>query len=128
MGEEPGVQSASETLSRRSGSCRDFARLFIDAARLLGVPARFVSGNLYAPQSAAGFGATHAWSEVYLPGADWKGFDPTIGELATDKHIGVAIGRVADAVPPISGTFFGPMGASMSVGFWVRELPKCGGV
>jgi transglutaminase-like putative cysteine protease len=80
-------------------------------------------GYLYAPQSAADFGATHAWSEVYLPGAGWKGFDPTFGELASDKHIGVAIGRVADAVPPISGTFFGPMGASMSVAVWVRELP-----
>ena len=121
--EEPGVQSASETLSRGSGSCRDFARLFMDAARLLGVPARFVSGYLYAPQSAADFGATHAWSEVYLPGPGWKGFDPTLGELASSKHIGVAIGRVADAVPPISGSFFGPMGASMSVGVWVKELP-----
>jgi hypothetical protein len=121
--EEPGVQSASETLSRGSGSCRDFARLFMDAARMLGMPARFVSGYLHAPQSAADFGATHAWSEVYLPGAGWKGFDPTLGELASSKHIGVAIGRAADAVPPISGTFLGPVGASMSVGVSVTELP-----
>jgi transglutaminase-like putative cysteine protease len=126
--EEPGVQSASETLSRRSGSCRDFAHLFMCAARYLRVPARFVSGYLYAPQSAADFGATHAWSEVYLPGAGWRGFDPTIGELASSKHIRVAIGRVADAVPPVSGTFFGPIGASMSVGVWVSELPQGGGV
>jgi transglutaminase-like putative cysteine protease len=67
-------------------------------------------------------GATHAWTEIYLPGAGWKGFDPTIGELASSKHIAVAIGRVADALPPIAGSFVGPPGDKMSVGVWVTEL------
>jgi transglutaminase-like putative cysteine protease len=120
--EEPGVQGAADTVTRNSGSCRDFARLFMEAARVLGLPARFVSGYLHAPNSGWDLGATHAWTEIYLPGAGWKGFDPTIGELASSKHIAVAIGRVADAVPPIAGSFVGPPGGTMSVGVWVTEL------
>ncbi|MCB1816250.1 MAG: transglutaminase family protein, partial [Candidatus Competibacteraceae bacterium] len=88
--EEPGVQTAIDTLSRGTGSCRDFATLFMEAARRLGLAARFVSGYLNAPPSAVDFGATHAWAEVYLPGAGWKGFDPTIGAIVGTDHIAVA--------------------------------------
>jgi transglutaminase-like putative cysteine protease len=77
--EEPGVQTPAETLSCGTGSCRDFACLFIEAVRCLGLASLFVSGYLHAPPSTANFGATHAWAEVYLPGAGWKGFDPTVG-------------------------------------------------
>ena len=72
--EEPGVQSAMETLSCRTGSCRDFANLFMAAARHLGFAARFVSGYLHAPPSALDLGATHAWAEVYLPRCRLEGF------------------------------------------------------
>ena len=120
--EEPGVQSAAETLSRGSGSCRDFANLFTEAARRLGLAARFVSGYLHAPPSTINFGATHAWSEVYLPGAGWKGFDPTIGEIAGTNHIAVAVARLPKSVPPVAGSFVGIPGASLDVGVWVTEL------
>ncbi|MBU4498957.1 MAG: transglutaminase family protein, partial [Gammaproteobacteria bacterium] len=66
--EQPGVQTAAETLSLGTGSCRDFANLFMEAARHLGLAARFVSGYLYAEPSAANYGSTHAWAEVFLPG------------------------------------------------------------
>ncbi|MGD9843142.1 MAG: transglutaminase N-terminal domain-containing protein [Steroidobacteraceae bacterium] len=122
MREEPGVQTAAETLALNSGSCRDFANLFMEAVRYLGLAARFVSGYLYAPNSGYDFGATHAWAEVYLPGAGWKGFDPTIGEMASHKHIPVAMARLPQSVPPVSGSFFGPPGASLHVGVWVTEL------
>ncbi|MET0659058.1 MAG: transglutaminase family protein [Steroidobacteraceae bacterium] len=122
--EEPGVQRVAETLSRGSGTCRDFARLLMEAARVLGLPARFVSGYLCAPNAVWDFGATHAWVEIYLPGAGWLGFDPTLGELANGKHVAVAIGRVADAVPPIRGSFYGPSSSHMSVGVWVTELAE----
>ena len=120
--EEPGVQTVAETLSCGTGSCRDFAYLFMEAARRLGIASRFVSGYLHAPPSTVNFGATHAWAEVYLPGAGWKGFDPTIGEIAGTNHIAVAVARLPESVPPIAGSFVGPPGASLNVGVWVTDL------
>ena len=120
--EEPGVQSAEETLASGTGSCRDFANLFMAATRHLGLATRFVSGYLHAPPSSANFGATHAWAEIYLPGAGWKGFDPTSGEIAGTNHIAVAVARLPELVPPISGSFVGPPGVSLDVGVWVTEL------
>jgi len=120
--EEPGVQTVAETLSLGSGSCRDFASLFMEAARFLGLAARFVSGYLHAPPSAADYGATHAWAEVYLPGAGWVGFDPTVGEMSGNNHIAVAVARLPESVPPVAGSFVGLPGASLHVGVWVMQL------
>jgi transglutaminase-like putative cysteine protease len=120
--EQPGVQSAVETLARGTGSCRDFANLFMEAARFLGLAARFVSGYLNAPYEDGRSGSTHAWVEVYLPGAGWKGFDPTSGEIAGSRHIAVAVARLPDTVSPVTGAFLGPPGADLTVGVWVSEL------
>jgi transglutaminase-like putative cysteine protease len=120
--EEEGVQTAAETLSLNSGSCRDFGNLFMEAARYLGLAARFVSGYLHVQPAPIPSGATHAWAEVYLPGAGWKGFDPTIGEVVSNKHIAVAVARLPESVPPVSGSFVGPPGATLDVGVWVTEL------
>ncbi len=119
--EEPGVQSATQTLSCGTGSCRDFALLFMEAARCLGLASRFVSGYLYAPLMSDQAGATHAWAEVYLPGAGWKGFDPTIGKIVGTDHIAVAVTRSPQLVPPIEGTFSGGQGSSLDVGVWVSQ-------
>jgi transglutaminase-like putative cysteine protease len=107
--EAEGVQTPSETLTARSGACRDHAALFIDACRQLGLAARFVSGYIHGPVTEAGNAATHAWAEVYLPGAGWKGFDPTLGEVTGGHHIPVAVARHPEAVPPVSGTFVGTL-------------------
>ena len=120
--EKPGVQTAADTLSRGTGSCRDFANLFMEASRRLGLAARFVSGYLYAEPSAVNYGSTHAWAEVFLPGAGWKGFDPTIGKIVGTDHIAVAVARLPESVPPVAGSFAGPPGASLDVGVWVTEL------
>lgn len=120
--EEPGVQSASRTLAKQTGSCRDFAELFIQASRYLGLAARFVSGYLDSTPSATDFGATHAWAEVYLPGAGWKGFDPTTGNIVGPDHIAVAVSRAPESVPPIAGSFFGNASSTMDVGVWVTKL------
>jgi transglutaminase-like putative cysteine protease len=122
MREEPGVQAAAETLALGSGSCRDSAALFIEAARYLGFAARFVSGYLQAEPSAFNFGATHAWAEVYLPGAGWKGFDPSLGTIAGPQHFVVAVARHPESVPPVEGSYLGPAGATLSVGVWVSSL------
>ena len=120
--EEPGVQSPVDTLSRGTGSCRDFANFFMEAARHLGLASRFVSGYLHAEPSAVNYGSTHAWAEVFLPGAGWKGFDPTIGEIVGTDHIAVAVARLPESVPPVAGSFVGPPEASLDVGVWVTEL------
>ena len=110
MREEHGVQTPSLTLSHNSGSCRDFAALFIEACRHMGLASRFVSGYLYAAATEAGNASTHAWAEVYLPGAGWKGFDPTSGEVTGNRHIATAVSRHPEAVPPVAGNYIGPAG------------------
>ena len=119
--EEPGVQTVAQTLEFGTGSCRDFALLFMETARCLGLASRFVSGYLHAPPSANDYGATHAWAEVYLPGAGWKGFDPTVGAMAGTDHFAVAVARLPESVPPVEGTFVGPPGSTLHVGVWVTE-------
>ena len=121
--EEPGVQSAAATLSQGTGSCRDSAFLFMEVARSWGFAARFVSGYLNSPPSSFDYGATHAWAEVYLPGAGWTGFDPTLGAIVGSDHIAVAVSRSPESVPPVAGTFIGPPGAAaFEVGVWVTPL------
>jgi transglutaminase-like putative cysteine protease len=105
--EEAGVQSPSRTLALGTGSCRDFAALFNESCRALGLASRFVSGYLHAPGLLPQHGATHAWCEAYLPGAGWKGFDPTSGELTGSNHIPVAVAHHPEDVPPIAGAFVG---------------------
>jgi len=119
--EEPGVQTVEETLSYGSGSCRDFALLFMEAVKCLGLASRFVSGYLYAPLMSAQVGSTHAWAEVYLPGVGWKGFDPTIGAIVGKDHIPVAVSRLPQSVPPIAGSFTGAPSSTLDVGVWVSE-------
>lgn len=115
--EEPGVQSPQETLQKASGSCRDYAWLFMCTARRLGMAARFVSGYLHTPANELDYGATHAWAEVYLPGAGWKGFDPTTRQVTGCHHIPTAVSIMPESVPPVSGHFTGPKNeqATMSV-------------
>ena len=120
--EEPGVQTPQDTLSKQSGSCRDFAYLFMEITRSLGLASRFVSGYLNAEPSSTDFGATHAWAEVYLPGVGWKGFDPTSGLIVGPNHIAVAVARLPDSVPPVAGSYIGPAGATLDVGVWVTAL------
>lgn len=119
--EEQGVQSAILTLECGTGSCRDFAFLFMEAVRCMGLASRFVSGYLYAPLMVAEIGSTHAWAEVYLPGAGWKGFDPTIGKIVGSDHIAVAVARLPEAVPPIAGSFVGKADSTLDVGVWVSQ-------
>lgn len=122
--EEPGVQSPAMTLSKGTGSCRDMATLFMEACRHIGLAARFVSGYQLSPIAAAGNGSTHAWSEIYLPGAGWKGFDSTNGEIVGSQHISVAVSRHPEAIPPVAGAYLGApdLEAVMNVKIEVLEL------
>ncbi len=106
--DEEGVQPGAETLHLGSGSCRDLAALFIDAARHLGFGARAVSGYLLpSEEPAADANTTHAWAEVYLPGAGWIAFDPTHGRVGAGGLIAVAVGRRNASVMPVAGSYAG---------------------
>jgi len=110
--EAPGVQSPAQTLAWGQGSCRDFATLFVETCRYLGLASRFISGYAHAPATEHWSATTHAWAEVYLPGAGWKGFDPTNGEVAGRRHIPVAVSRHPETVSPVAGSFIGLSGSS----------------
>lgn len=108
------AQTPVETLARGRGSCRDFAVLFVDAVRSLGFGARIVSGYLYDPDRNAvgstGAGSTHAWAEVYVPGAGWIMFDPTNRSVGGFNLIPVAVARHIRQTMPVSGSFVGDPG------------------
>ncbi|SCW36372.1 transglutaminase family protein [Ancylobacter rudongensis] len=113
---EEGTQPPLETLRLGTGSCRDFALLLIETARSLGFGARFVTGYLYDPaldggdSALVGAGATHAWADIYLPGAGWVEFDPTNGTIAADNLIRVAVTRDPSQAVPVAGGFTGLTG------------------
>ncbi|MBO9380106.1 transglutaminase family protein [Sphingomonas histidinilytica] len=106
--DEEGTQSPAETLALGSGSCRDIAALFIACARSLRFGARAVSGYLHDPgQTAGGHGSTHAWAEVFLPGAGWVAFDPTHGRVGDAHLIPVAVARENRQIMPLTGRYAG---------------------
>ncbi|MGC2201151.1 MAG: transglutaminase family protein [Stellaceae bacterium] len=109
--EESGIQDPVRTLRLKSGSCRDFAVLMMEAARSLGLAAHFVSGYLYVHErrrkERVGGGNTHAWLRVYLPGAGWVEFDPTNGIVGSHDLIRVAVVRDPRQAVPVSGTWTG---------------------
>lgn len=108
---ERGTQPPAQTLALRRGTCRDFALLMMECLRVLGFAARFVSGYVYVPGrddvTIRGGGSTHAWCEVYLPGAGWIEFDPTNGIIGNRDLIRVAVARDPAQAIPLSGTYTG---------------------
>jgi transglutaminase-like putative cysteine protease len=126
-----GTQTPVETLQNRSGTCRDFALLFIETVRSLGFGARFITGYLYDPAldgaggAMQGSGATHAWADVYLPGAGWVEYDPTNGLIAGQNLIRIAVTRDPSQAIPISGTFDATRGQflGMTVDVTVHASP-----
>lgn len=109
--ETEGTQGPLETLDRGWGSCRDFAVLFAEATRTLGFGARLVSGYLFDPDGdrsgSAGAGSTHAWAEIFLPGAGWIAFDPTNRAMGSGHLVAVAVGRRMEQISPVTGSFHG---------------------
>jgi transglutaminase-like putative cysteine protease len=104
-----GTQSPEETLRRGSGTCRDYSLLMMEAARSLGFAARFVSGYVHDPADDGGSasGSTHAWLQIYLPGAGWTEFDPTNGIIGNRGLIRVAVTSDPSQAVPVSGQWTG---------------------
>jgi transglutaminase-like putative cysteine protease len=112
--DDEGTQSPEQTLNRGWGSCRDFAVLFVEAARSLGFGARIISGYLHNPDQVmdgtSGGGSTHAWAEVFVPGAGWIPFDPTNRSVGGANLVPVAVAREIGQTLPVAGTYVGLSG------------------
>ena len=131
--EERGTQSAMTTVNRQTGTCRDFAFLFMECARYFGFAARFVTGYLHMQEDGVdvlqGGGSTHAWADVYVPGEGWVEFDPTNLIEASQSLIRIAVTRTPEQATPISGTYRQGEGMflDMIVDVNVREIPDVDG-
>jgi transglutaminase-like putative cysteine protease len=123
---EKGVNHPADTLRHRSGSCRDFAVLMMEAVRSLGLAARFVSGYLFVPDGDTGQsgGATHAWLQVYLPGAGWVDFDPTNSIIGNRHLIRVAVAWDHRQALPLWGTWTGPPNAFLGLDVEVSVIEE----
>lgn len=127
-----GTQPPLQTLELKSGTCRDYALFMMEVVRRLGFAARFVSGYLYDPaldggsEGMIGSGATHAWLQIYLPGAGWVPFDPTNSLFGGDHLIRVAYVRDPIQASPLSGSYVGQdgdfAGMEVDVKVWKRAV------
>ena len=124
---EAGIQPPATTLHLGTGTCRDFAVLMMEAARCLGLAARFITGYIYVPSrdrpgagDIRGGGNTHAWLQVYLPGAGWVEFDPTNGIVGSRDLIRVAAVRDARQAVPLSGSWTGSAGDCLGMEVAIR--------
>jgi transglutaminase-like putative cysteine protease len=124
---QPGVQEPLETLRNGMGTCRDFALFMIEAVRSLGYAARFVSGYLHVrsgEHDRVGGGSTHAWVQVYLPGAGWVEFDPTNGIVGNTDLIRVAIAREPRQAVPLWGSYTGSAADHLAMKVNIRVVSE----
>lgn len=121
---------AEKVLESREGVCQDFAHLMIAMCRAVGVPARYVSGYLFARDGEVGRDPeadrievqTHAWVEVGLPGAGWWGLDPTNRQRVGERHVVIGRGRDYDDVSPLRGVYTGPRADRLEVSVHMRRF------
>lgn len=100
--------SVDEIWNLKAGVCQDFAHMLLYMLRLMGVPARYISGYICPGSSEwRGEGATHAWAEAWLPDTGWVGFDPTNKCMAGERHVRLANGRNFSDCTPVKGTYKG---------------------
>lgn len=114
-----------EVLRDRAGVCQDYAHVMLAAARMFGIPARYVSGYLFTrkgEEALRGELSTHAWVECLLPDDRWHGFDPTNNLLANDHYVKVHFGRDYHDVPPTKGVYTGPPAESLKVSVQIEEV------
>jgi transglutaminase-like putative cysteine protease len=123
---EHGTQHPLDTLQLKSGTCRDFALLMIEALRRLGIAARFVSGYIFVPGDSAhgyvGGGNTHAWVQVYLPSAGWIEFDPTNGIVGNRDLVRTAVARDPRQAIPLHGVYLGEADAFLAMDIDIKVV------
>lgn len=124
-----GITTVNTTLDEvweiKSGVCQDFTNFMLQVCKMMGIPARYVSGYLCPYESIIrGEGATHAWIEAYIPNYGWLGFDPTNNIIATEHHVRLAIGRNYNDCSPVRGVFRGKVEDKLEVNVTVDTTKK----
>ena len=99
--------TSGRTLSERVGSCRDLAMLLMESCRCVGIPSRFVSGYQFMDKSSEKY-ELHAWTELFIPGFGWRGFDPSGSGLINHNYVALASSSKPQLVAPVRGSFVGP--------------------
>jgi len=122
---KPGITNVKTPLEEawelKAGVCQDFTNVLLRMVKMLGIPARYVSGYICPnDEITRGEGATHAWIEAYIPFYGWLGFDPTNHAIANENHVRVAIGRDYNDCAPVKGVFKGSVDAEMQVNVSVK--------
>lgn len=115
VGTTDAATTGANALEAGRGVCQDFSHVFISAARLSGIPARYVSGHLHHPEDERAQEAGHAWAEALVPDLGWVGFDSANGICVTEHYVRVAIGYDALSGSPIRGAYAGGAGEDMTV-------------
>ena len=115
--------AVDDVLELRAGVCQDFAHLHVAVARAMGVPARYVSGYIHVPEEKGATTASHAWSEAWIPGTGWVGFDATHPVRTTDHHVRLAVGRDYTDAAPTRGVYVGSSTGLMTITVRTRRLP-----
>ena len=109
-GSTSSASTAAEALAQGRGVCQDQAHLFVSAARVMGIPARYVTGYLLSPEAGQDASETHAWAEAWVPGLGWVGFDATNGICVTDHYVRLCCGLDAREAAPVAGSVYGASG------------------
>lgn len=113
------ASAAADALAHGAGVCQDHAHVLIAAARVLGYPARYVSGYLAA--SAGSDAASHAWAEIHVPDLGWVGFDAANRICPDERYVRIAVGRDYRDAAPVRGVQLGGEAETMEVAVWVSE-------
>jgi transglutaminase-like putative cysteine protease len=116
--------TAAQAFSTKRGAGRDFAHVFIAAARSLGIPARYVGGYFRCDDEVSEQEAGHAWAEAFVPELGWVAFDAANGLCATDAHVRVAVGLDELSAAPLRGTRYGGAGEALSVRVRVEQAAQ----
>ena len=107
-------------LQQGSGVCQDHAHIFAAAARLLGFPARYVSGYLML-NDTIDQAASHAWAEAHVPGLGWVAFDASNGISPDERYVRMAVGRDYRDAMPVSGIRLGWAEEQLAVAITVEQ-------
>ena len=115
---------ASRTLRERVGSCRDLAMLMVESCRSVGIPSRFVSGYHFEDPLPKEF-ELHAWAELYIPGAGWRGFDPSGKGLIDERYLTLVSSSKSNLTAVITGNFRGKTNLKNNLKWEIKPLEIC---